>query len=307
MALGLKPGDEVISPSFTYIATAEVIGLLNLTPVFVDVDKETFCMDPDSLKAAISPKTKAIVPVHLYGHCAPMEEIMEIANEHGIAVIEDTAQGIGSNYKGKDGVSKKAGTIGTVGTTSFFPSKNLGCYGDGGAIMTNDDDLAAMIRMVSNHGQSKRYYHDVIGVNSRLDSIQAAILRIKLKHLDTYLSDRNKAASFYNNEFSERPELTVPKTANYSDHGFHQYTLILNGVDRNDLMNHLDKKGIPSNIYYPLPVHEQKSFEGKFEERVSLENTDYLKLKVISLPMHTELDDEQLEFITSSVIEFLDQ
>jgi len=236
-----------------------------------------------------------------------MEEIMEIANEHGIAVIEDTAQGIGSNYKGKDGVSKKAGTIGTVGTTSFFPSKNLGCYGDGGAIMTNDDDLAAMIRMVSNHGQSKRYYHDVIGVNSRLDSIQAAILRIKLKHLDTYLSDRNKAASFYNNEFSERPELTVPKTANYSDHGFHQYTLILNGVDRNDLMNHLDKKGIPSNIYYPLPVHEQKSFEGKFEERVSLENTDYLKLKVISLPMHTELDDEQLEFITSSVIEFLDQ
>ena len=212
MALGLKPGDEVISPSFTYIATAEVIGLLNLTPVFVDVDKETFCMDPDSLKAAISPKTKAIVPVHLYGHCAPMEEIMEIANEHGIAVIEDTAQGIGSNYKGKDwGFQKKRGTIGTVGTTSFFPSKNLGCYGDGGAIMTNDDDLAAMIRMVSNHGQSKRYYHDVIGVNSRLDSIQAAILRIKLKHLDTYLADRNKAASFYNNEFSGAPRTNGAK------------------------------------------------------------------------------------------------
>lgn len=307
MALGLKPGDEVISPSFTYIATAEVIGLLNLTPIFVDVDRETFCMNPDSLKAAITPKTKAIVPVHLYGHCAPMDEIMEIANEHGISVIEDTAQGIGSSYTGKDGVSKKAGTIGTVGTTSFFPSKNLGCYGDGGAIMTNDDDLAAIIRMVSNHGQSKRYYHDVIGVNSRLDSIQAAILRIKLRHLDTYLSERNIAANFYNNEFSERPELTVPKTASYSDHGFHQYTLILNGVDRNELMKHLDKKGIPSNIYYPLPVHEQKSFAEIFEDRVSLENTDYLKMKVISLPMHTELDEEQLEFITSSVIEFLDQ
>ncbi len=307
MALGLQPGDEVISPSFTYIATAEVIGLLNLTPVFVDVDKETFCMDPESLKNAISTKTKAIVPVHLYGHCAPMDEIMEVANEHGIPVIEDTAQGIGSNYTGKDGTSKKAGTIGTVGTTSFFPSKNLGCYGDGGAIMTNDDDLAAMIRMVSNHGQSKRYYHDVIGVNSRLDSIQAAILRIKLRHLDTYLADRNKAASYYNDVFSERPELTVPKIAGYSDHGFHQYTLILNGVDRDELMNHLDKKGIPSNIYYPLPVHEQKSFEGRFIERVNLDNTDYLKMKVISLPMHTELTDDQLEFITSSVIEYLDQ
>lgn len=307
MALGLKPGDEVISPSFTYIATAEVIGLLNLTPVFVDVDKETFCMDPESLKAAITPNTKAIVPVHLYGHCAPMDEIMEIANANNIPVIEDTAQGIGSNYTGKEGVSKKAGTIGTIGTTSFFPSKNLGCYGDGGAIMTNDDELAKQIRMVSNHGQSKRYYHDVIGVNSRLDSIQAAILRIKLKHLDTYLADRNKAASYYNDVFSERVELTVPKIASYSDHGFHQYTLILNGVDREELMEHLTKKGVPSNIYYPLPVHEQKSFEGRFEERVSLENTDYLKRKVVSLPMHTELTEEQLEYITSSVIEYLDQ
>ncbi len=307
MALGLKPGDEVISPSFTYIATAEVIGLLNLTPVFVDVDTETFCMDPESLKAAITPKTKAIVPVHLYGHCAPMDQIMEIANAHNIPVIEDTAQGIGSNYTSNDGSTKKAGTIGTVGTTSFFPSKNLGCYGDGGAIMTNDDALAKQLRMVANHGQSKRYYHDVIGVNSRLDSIQAAILRIKLKHLDTYLSDRNTAAQYYSDAFSERPELTVPRIAEYSDHGFHQYTLILNGVDRDELMKHLNSKGIPSNIYYPLPVHEQKSFEGRFEHRVALENTDFLKLKVISLPMHTELTEEQLEHITSSVIEFLDK
>lgn len=307
MALGLQPGDEVISPSFTYIATAEVIGLLNLTPVFVDVDMETFCMDPDSLRAAITPKTKAIVPVHLYGHCAPMDEILEIANEHGIAVVEDTAQGIGSNYTGKDGVSRKAGTIGTVGTTSFFPSKNLGCYGDGGAIMTNDDDLAKQIRMVANHGQSKRYYHDVIGVNSRLDSIQAAILRIKLRHLDMYLAERNKAANYYNEAFKSDARIITPKIANYSDHGFHQYTMILEGVDRDGLMEYLNEKGIPSNIYYPLPVHEQKSFEGKFEERVSLKNTNELKLKVMSLPMHTELSNEQLEYITSSVLEYINK
>ncbi len=307
MALGLQPGDEVISPSFTYIATAEVIGLLNLTPVFVDVDMETFCMDPDSLRAAITPKTKAIVPVHLYGHCAPMDEILEIANEHGIAVVEDTAQGIGSNYTGKDGVSRKAGTIGTVGTTSFFPSKNLGCYGDGGAIMTNDDNLAKQIRMVANHGQSKRYYHDVIGVNSRLDSIQAAILRIKLRHLDTYLAERNKAAKYYNEAFKSDVRISTPKIANYSDHGFHQYTMILEGVDRDGLMEYLNEKGIPSNIYYPLPVHEQKSFEGKFEERVSLKNTNELKLKVMSLPMHTELSNDQLEYITSSVLEYINK
>ena len=307
MALGLKPGDEVISPSFTYIATAEVIGLLNLTPVFIDVDRQNFTIDIQSLRNAITKKTKAIVPVHLYGHCANVEEILKIANEFNIPVIEDTAQALGSEFTFSDGSVKKAGTIGTVGCTSFFPSKNLGCYGDGGAIMTNDDDLAKTIRMVASHGQSKKYFHDIIGVNSRLDSIQAAVLRVKLPYLKEYILARKSAASYYSKAFEPFEELETPFVEEWSDHGFHQYTLILNGVDREELMKHLDKKGIPSNIYYPLPVHEQKSFEGRFEERVSLENTDYLKLKVISLPMHTELDDEQLEFITSSVIEFLDQ
>ena len=307
MALGLEPGDEVISPSFTYIATAEVIGLLRLTPVFIDVDKKNFCIDIKSLENAITEKTKAIVPVHLYGHCANMEEIMELANRYGIPVIEDTAQGIGSNYTFSDGTVKKAGTIGTVGCTSFFPSKNLGCYGDGGAIMTNDDDLAAQIRMVANHGQSKRYYHDVIGVNSRLDSIQAAILRIKLRHLDEYLAARNEAAKYYNKAFAPHKELETPFIESWSDHGFHQYTLVLHNVDRDAMMDHLESKGIPANIYYPLPVHEQKSFEGRFEERVSLANTDYLKERVMSLPMHTELDNEQLKFITDSVIEFINK
>ena len=307
MALGLEPGDEVISPSFTYIATAEVIGLLRLTPVFIDVDKKNFCVDIKSLENAITEKTKAIVPVHLYGHCANMEEIMELANRYGIPVIEDTAQGIGSNYTFSDGTVKKAGTIGTIGCTSFFPSKNLGCYGDGGAIMTNDDDLAAQIRMVANHGQSKRYYHDVIGVNSRLDSIQAAILRIKLRHLDEYLAARNEAAKYYNNAFEPYGQLETPFIESWSDHGFHQYTLVLHDVNRDGLMDHLESKGIPANIYYPLPVHEQKSFEGKFEERVSLANTDYLKERVMSLPMHTELDNEQLKFITDAVIEFINK
>lgn len=305
MALGLKPGDEVISPSFTYIATAEVIGLLNLTPVFVDVDKKHFTVDIDSLKAAITPKTKAIVPVHLYGHCANMEEIMEVANAHNIPVVEDTAQAIGSDYIYKNGDRKKAGTIGTVGCTSFFPSKNLGCYGDGGAIMTNDDDLAAKLRMVANHGQSKRYYHDVIGVNSRLDSIQAAILRIKLRHLDEYLEARNNAAEYYNKAFAPFKQLETPFIDTFSDHGFHQYTLVTQGIDRDVMLEFLNNKGIPANIYYPLPVHDQKSFEGRFEERVSLDNTNYLKTRVISLPMHTELDEEQLKFITDSVIEFI--
>ncbi|MGB0403131.1 MAG: DegT/DnrJ/EryC1/StrS family aminotransferase [Salibacteraceae bacterium] len=307
MALGLEPGDEVISPSFTYIATAEVIGLLRLTPVFIDVDKKNFCIDIKSLEAAITEKTKAIVPVHLYGHCANMEEIMEVANRYGIPVIEDTAQAIGSDYTFKNGSIKKAGTIGTVGCTSFFPSKNLGCYGDGGAIMTNDDNLAAQIRMVANHGQSKRYYHDVIGVNSRLDSIQAAILRIKLRHLDEYLNARNEAANYYNEAFAPFDQLETPHIDSWSNHGFHQYTLVLHNVNRDGLMDHLESKGIPANIYYPLPVHEQKSFEGRFEERVSLANTDYLKERVMSLPMHTELDNEQLKFITDSVIEFINK
>ncbi|MBD79378.1 MAG: transcriptional regulator [Crocinitomicaceae bacterium] len=307
MALGLKPGDEVISPSFTYIATAEVIGLLNLTAVFIDVDKRNFTVDIDSLRNAITDKTKAIVPVHLYGHCANMEEIMKVADEFGIPVVEDTAQAIGSNFTFSNGTTKKVGTIGAVGCTSFFPSKNLGCYGDGGAIMTNDDELASKIRMVSNHGQTKRYYHEIIGVNSRLDSIQAAILRIKLRHLDEYLAARNSAAEYYNKAFEPYKALETPIIEEWSDHGFHQYTLILHGVDRDGLMEYLASKEIPSNIYYPLPNHKQGSFKDVYEERVSLSNTDYLTERVFSLPMHTELDNEQLEYITSSVIEFINK
>lgn len=302
MALGLEPGDEVITPSFTYIATAEVIGLLRLTPVFVDVDPDTFCIDPNSVREAITGKTKAIIPVHLYGHCAPMKEILEISEEFNIPLIEDTAQGIGSDYIFPDGSRKKAGTMGAVGCTSFFPSKNLGCYGDGGAIMTNDDELAKTIRMVSNHGQSKRYYHDVIGVNSRLDSIQAAILRVKLPHLDSYLKARQDAADYYNNAFSVTAKIDAPVIRNYTTHGFHQYTMKLNGVDRDQLMEKLDSAGIPSNIYYPLPIHLQKAFIGKFEQRVSLGVTEDLMMKVLSLPIHTEMDEEQLSFISQGVL-----
>jgi dTDP-4-amino-4,6-dideoxygalactose transaminase len=271
----------------------------------VDVDRKNFTMDLESLKSAITPKTKAIVPVHLYGHCANMEGIMEIANQHGIPVIEDTAQAIGSDYIYSNGEKKKAGTIGTIGCTSFFPSKNLGCYGDGGAIMTNNDELADTIRMVANHGQSKRYYHDLIGVNSRLDSIQAAILRIKLRHLNEYIKARNEAANYYNSAFAPFSQLETPHIDSFSNHGFHQYTLVLHDVNRDGLMEHLNNKGIPSNIYYPLPVHEQKSFEGKFDLRVPLSTTDYLKTRVMSLPMHTELGEDQLKYITDSVIEYI--
>ena len=302
MALGLEPGDEVITPSFTYIATAEVIGLLRLTPVFVDVDPDTFCIDPNSVREAITGKTKAIIPVHLYGHCAPMKEMLEISEEFNIPLIEDTAQGIGSDYIFPDGSRKKAGTMGAVGCTSFFPSKNLGCYGDGGAIMTNDDELAKTIRMVSNHGQSKRYYHDVIGVNSRLDSIQAAILRVKLPHLDSYLKARQDAADYYNKAFSVTAKIDAPVIRNYTTHGFHQYTMKLNDVDRDQLMEKLDSAGIPSNIYYPLPIHLQKAFIGKFEQRVSLAVTEDLMMKVLSLPIHTEMDEEQLSFISEGVL-----
>jgi UDP-2-acetamido-2-deoxy-ribo-hexuluronate aminotransferase len=304
MALELEPGDEVITPSFTYIATAEVIGLLRLTPVFVDVDPDSFTMDPESLESAITPKTKAIIPVHLYGHAARMNEIMAIAQKHGIKVIEDTAQAIGSHYLGDGSTKQKVGTIGDIGTTSFFPSKNLGCYGDGGAMMTNNDELAAKIRMIGNHGQSKRYYHDIIGVNSRLDSIQAAILRVKLPHLDSYIQARNEAAAFYNNAFSKSEKITPPVIMNWSDHGFHQYTLKLHGVDRDGLIEHLSGKGVPSNIYYPLPIHRQQAFAGRFEERVPLTTTNELTDQVVSLPIHTEMTQEQLEYITNSVLEY---
>lgn len=303
MALGLKPGDEVITPSFTYIATAEVIALLNLKAVFVEVDPDTFTIDPDSLKKAITSKTKAIIPVHLYGVCAHMEEILKIANEHEIAIVEDTAQAIGSEYTFADGTVKKAGTIGTIGTTSFFPSKNLGCFGDGGAIFTNDDELANVLRMVANHGQSKKYIHDIIGCNSRLDSIQAAILRVKLRKLDQYLAARNSAADFYSENFAHLDEVQTPVVPEYSNHGYHQYTLKLNGVSRDELQKHLAKHGIPSNIYYPIPIHKQKGFEGRFRTP-GLALTEQLCEEVISLPMHTEFNEEQLTYITDHFISF---
>ena len=303
MALGLQPGDEVITADFTYVATAEVIALLKLKPVLVDVNKSTFTIDVDALRKAITPRTKAIVPVHLFGQCAPMEEIMAVAKEHGLYVIEDTAQAIGADYHFADGSHKKAGTIGTAGCTSFFPSKNLGCYGDGGAIYTNDDELGKKIRMIANHGQSVQYYHDEVGVNSRLDSIQAAILRIKLRHLDHYATSRRSVADYYDKAFAGHSKVITPVRAKYSDHVFHQYTLIVE-CDRDGLVNHLAQKNIPAMIYYPVLSHEQKSFEGKGRIVGDLKNSLWLSKRVVSLPMHTELDDEQQNFIANSVLEF---
>ena len=305
MALDLQPGDEVITPSFTYIATTEVIALLRLTPVFVDVDPHTFCVDVESIKKAITPRTRAIVPVHLYGQAAPMEAIMQLAREHKLFVIEDNAQAIGCDYSFSDGTVKKTGSIGTIGCTSFFPSKNLGCYGDGGAMMTNDDDLAAKLKMVANHGQSKRYYHDIVGCNSRLDTIQAAVLEVKLKHLDEYINARRRAADFYDAAFNGHPGIKTPYRAPYCRHVFHQYTLILEGIDRNELHAYLAQRDIPSMIYYPVPAHRQKMFESFNASAADLPVTNWLTQRVISLPMHTELDSEQLQFITSTVLEFL--
>lgn len=305
MALGLQPGDEVITPSFTFIATTEVVALLQLKPVFVEVDKATFCIDPEALRKAITPKTKAIVPVHLYGQAANMEVIMQIAAEHNLPVVEDNAQAIGCDYRFSDGTVKKTGTIGHIGTTSFFPSKNLGAYGDAGAIFTNDDDLAARLKMVANHGQSKRYYHDVVGCNSRMDTIQAAILNVKLRELDNYIRRRNSAAEYYNKAFAGHPKLTTPAVAAYSTHVYHQYTLVLNGVDRDGLNQYLAEKGVPSMIYYPVPGHKQKMFDGFGLPQYDLAVTDWLTERVISLPMHTELEEEQLEYIVSSLLEFI--
>jgi UDP-2-acetamido-2-deoxy-ribo-hexuluronate aminotransferase len=305
MALGLEPGDEVITPSFTYIATTEVVALLKLKPVFVEVDPNTFCMDTEDLKKEITSKTKAIVPVHLYGHAANMEEIMAIAKEHNLFVIEDTAQGIGGEYTFKDGTKKKVGTIGTIGTTSFFPSKNLGCYGDGGAIFTNDDSLAVQLKMMANHGQSKRYYHDVVGCNSRLDTIQAAILNIKLKELDNYIDARIALADFYDASFSNHPKIKTPYRASYSKHVFHQYTLQLEGVDRDGLVQYLESKGIPSMIYYPVPGHKQKMFDSFGLDEKEMKVTDWLTTRVISLPIHTEMENEQREYIVKEVLSFI--
>lgn len=307
MALGLKPGDEVIAPSFTFVATAEVIALLGLTPVLVDVDPDTFNIDPKAIEKAITPKTKAIVPVHLFGQCSDMDLIMDIANKHHLFVIEDNCQAIGADFISSNGSRKKAGTIGHVGCTSFFPSKNLGCYGDGGAIFTNDDKLAERLRIVVNHGMTVRYYHDLIGVNSRLDSIQAAILKVKLKHLDEYAAARNKAASYYDSAFANNPKLKTPVRFNKSTHVFHQYTLVTNGFDRNKLPEFLQEKGIPAMIYYPVPMHLQKAYLDPRYKDGDFPVTEKLSKSVVSLPMHTELDEEQLKHITTSVLEFVNR
>lgn len=303
MALGLKPGDEVITPSFTYVATVEVIGLLGLTPVFVDVDVENFNILPGAIRKAITPGTKAIIPVHLYGQSAPMEEILAIGKEYSIPVIEDTAQATGGDYTFSDGTSKKNGTMGIIGTTSFFPSKNLGCYGDGGAIMTNDDALAEKLQMIANHGQKVRYYHEMIGCNSRLDAIQAAILNVKLPHLDAYCDARREAADYYDKAFEHMEDIVTPKRESYSKHVFHQYTLQLSDkIDRSEVIAYLSSKNIPSMIYYPVPCHQQKMFDHIDLVQHDLGNTLYLNSRVISLPIHTELTEEELKYITDHFI-----
>jgi dTDP-4-amino-4,6-dideoxygalactose transaminase len=306
MALGLKPGDEVITASFTYVATAEVIALLGLKPILVDVIPGTFLIDPASLEVAITPKTKAIVPVHLFGQCANMESILKIADRYNLFIIEDAAQAIGASYTFSDGTVKKAGCIGNIGCTSFFPSKNLGCFGDGGALFTDDDDLAQNIRLIANHGQSVQYHHDVIGVNSRLDSIQAAILRVKLPHLDEYNIKRNQAAAYYDTVFDDIEELKIPiRTAN-SNHVFHQYTLQLSeSLNREELRTYLSVRGIPSMIYYPLPLHKQKAYIDDRYPDGYFPITEKLCDSVLSLPMHTELTVQQLEYIVSNVLSFV--
>ena len=305
MGLGLEPGDEVITPSFTFIATTEVVALLRLKPIFADVDPKTFCIDPVSIEKQITNKTKAIVPVHLYGQSAPMKEIMDIAARHGLKVIEDNAQAIGSDYIFPDGSKRKSGTIGHIGTTSFFPSKNLGAYGDGGALFTPDAELAETFKMIANHGQKKRYYHEIVGCNSRLDSIQAAILNVKLPLLDEYIARRRLVADYYDRAFAGHSKIKTPFRAPYSKHVFHQYTLILDGADRDKLNEFLASKNIPSMIYYPVPAHRQNMFASFQSGMQQLEVTDWLTKRVISLPMHTELDEEQLRYICKNVLEFL--
>lgn len=307
MALGLKPGDEVITPSFTFVATVEVIGLLGLTPVFADVLPGTFNIDPADVKRKVTPKTRAIVPVHLFGQSADMEQVMAIAKEHGLFVIEDNCQAVGSDYAFSDGSKKKAGTIGHIGTTSFFPSKNLGCYGDGGALFTNDDDLAKKLRRVCNHGSDVRYYHEVVGVNSRLDSLQAAILRIKLRHLDDYAAARNRTASAYDEAFAGIPGLTLPERSASSTHVFHQYTLKVAGGRRDALKKHLEDRGVPAMIYYPVPCHLQNAYKTARFGEGSLPVTESITHEVLSLPMSTELDNDQLSHITGAVKRFFNQ
>jgi len=313
MGLGLKPGDEVITADFTFAATVEVIALLQLTPVLVDVNADDLNINIEAIQKAITPKTKAIVPVHLFGQCANMEAIMELAKAHNLFVIEDNAQAIGANYTYKNGKKVKAGTIGHVGATSFFPSKNLGCYGDGGAIFTNDDDLAHTLRGIVNHGMYERYHHDVVGVNSRLDSIQAAVLDAKLPYLNDYNKARQEAARKYNNAFKDIDGVVTPKVTNGCSaicdtcdcHVFHQYTLQLKGINRDALVKHLNEKSIPCGVYYPIPLHKQKAYADSRYDEADFPVTNQLVKEVISLPMHTELNDEQINYITSTIINFI--
>jgi len=313
MGLGLKPGDEVITADFTFAATVEVIALLGLTPVLVDVDPDKFNIDIEAIKKAITPQTKAIVPVHLFGQCANMDAIMELAEAHNLYVIEDNAQAIGATYTSENGSKAKAGTIGHVASTSFFPSKNLGCYGDGGAIFTNDDDLAHSIRGIVNHGMYKRYHHDVVGVNSRLDSIQAAVLDAKLPKLDSYNKARQSAARKYNAAFKNHPNIVTPKAGNGCEticdtcdcHVFHQYTLKIQNADRDTLAAHLQAHDIPCGVYYPIPLHKQKAYVDDRYNDADFNVTNKLIDAVISLPMHTELEDDQIDFITTTVLDFL--
>ncbi|AYY84958.1 DegT/DnrJ/EryC1/StrS family aminotransferase [Chryseobacterium indologenes] len=301
MALDLKPGDEIICPAFTYVATAEVMGLLGLKPIMVDVNENTFDIELEGLEKYITPNTKAIVPVHLYGQSADMEKILAFAQKHNLFVIEDNAQAIGSDYTFSDGTVKKTGTIGHIGCTSFFPSKNLGCYGDGGALMTNDDDLALKIRMIANHGQEKKYYHKVLGCNSRLDTIQAAVLKVKLKHLDEYSTSRNKMATYYDENLAGISDIEIPARAKNSTHVFHQYTLKVKNGKRDELQKFLGEKNIPSMIYYPLPLYKQEAFQQYVTEGFTLPVTEKLCSEVISLPIHTEFDKEASDFIISEI------
>ena len=305
MALGLQPGDEIITPTFTFIATAEVVALLGLTPVVVDVDFDTFNISIDSIKKAITPRTKAIVPVHLFGQNADMESILEIAKENNLFVIEDACQSIGSSYTFSDGRTLKSGCMGHIGCTSFFPSKNLGCFGDGGAIFTNDDELATKMRTIANHGMEVRYYHDIVGLNSRLDSIQAAVLDVKLKYLDEYCDARRSAADYYDAAFSAESKFIIPARSKQSTHVFHQYTLKLNGVNRAELIKYLVGKEIPAMIYYPVPLHLQKAYQDSRYKAGDFPVAETLSECVMSLPMHTELSEEQLKYITDSILEFL--
>ncbi|MBK6331250.1 MAG: DegT/DnrJ/EryC1/StrS family aminotransferase [Bacteroidetes bacterium] len=306
MALDLQPGDEIITPSYTYFATVEVVGLLQLTPVFCEVDKDTFSIDVNEIEKLITPKTKAIVPVHLFGQSADMEPILAIAKKHGLYVIEDNAQAIGGYYTFSDGTRVANGCMGTIGTTSFFPSKNLGCYGDGGAIFTNDNDLAVKLKMVANHGQKEKYIHEIIGCNSRLDTMQAAILNVKLPHLDSYCDARRKVADYYDAAFAGNAKIKTPFRAPYSHHVYHQYTIQLqDGINRNEVMNRLKELGIPSMVYYPIPAHKQKMFENTHRPSTNLDLTNWLVEHVISLPIHTEMTSEQMEYICTHFLNII--